>query len=141
MSESRPSQRCILCQTVSILALVLTAGCRSVPPLHPATAEESKAPLEKGPIHVASTSSRMIHYVRPIYPKAAKKAHIEGTVRFEVLISKTGELREIHLVSGDSILVPAALEAVKQWRYAPTLLNGEPVEVKTTVDINFTLNQ
>jgi TonB family protein len=83
----------------------------------------------------------MIHSVRPVYPKEAKKAHIEGTVRFYVVISKTGELSEIHLMSGNPVLVPAAMEAVRQWRYAPTLLNGEPVEIKITATINFTLNQ
>jgi hypothetical protein len=72
----------------------------------------------------------MIHQVRPVYPKEATKAHIEGTVRFDV-ISKTSELSEIHLVSGNPTLVADALDAVKQWRYAGNRLNGEPVEVKT----------
>ena len=92
-------------------------------------------------VGTGSPENFLIHQVRPVYPKAAKKAHIEGTVRFDVVISKTGELSEIHLVSGNSLLVPAAMKAVKQWRYAPTLLNGEPVEIKTTIDINFNLNQ
>lgn len=83
----------------------------------------------------------LIHQVRPVYPKEARRKHIQGTVRFNVVISKTGEVGQIHLISGNPILVPAAMEAVKQWQYAPTLLNRDPVEVKTTIDINFTLNQ
>lgn len=65
----------------------------------------------------------------------------QGHGEFDVLISKTGEVGQIHLVSGNPLLVPAAMEAVKQSRYAPTRLNGEPVEVKTTVAIPFTLEQ
>ena len=58
-----------------------------------------------------------------------------------VLISKNGDVSELHLISGNPALVPAAIEAVKQWKYAPTLLNGKPVEIKTQVDVSFTLSQ
>lgn len=97
----------------------------------------------RGRILVGSTlpENFLIHQVRPIYPKEAKRKRIQGTVRFDVEISKTGVVSEIHLKSGNPILVPAARDAVKQWLYAPTILNGEPVEVKTTIDINFNLDQ
>jgi protein TonB len=141
--ESRPAEQCLLRQIVCILALVLTAGCSSAPSPQPPTTTIPNIEAAKAPIKVGSPLPKnfLIHQVRPVYPKAAKKDHVEGTVRFDVVISKTGEVNEIHLVSGNPMLVPAALDAVKQWRYAPTLLNGEPVEIKTTVDINFTLNQ
>jgi hypothetical protein len=62
-------------------------------------------------------------------------------VRLHVLITKTGELRQIEVVEGDPRLVPYALDAVKQWQYGPCLINSVPIEVNTEVDIHFTLNQ
>ena len=74
--------------------------------------------------------------VRAVYPKDAKKK------RIQVLITKTGEPQIIEVLKGgDPQLIAAALEAVKQWRYSPCLLNSEPVEIRTQIDINFTLNQ
>jgi protein TonB len=106
------------------------------------TAAESKEAPEKGRILVSILpKDPLIHQVRPVYPKEAKSKRIQGTVKFDVVISKTGVVSELHVVSGNPILVSAAMDAVKQWRYAPTLLNGEAVDVKTTIDINFTLNQ
>jgi protein TonB len=140
--ESHRAQQCLIRRIVTISALVLTAGCSPIPsPQNPITTIPNIEPA-KAPIKVASTlPNPLIHQVRPVYPKEARKEHIEGTVRLDVVISKTGELSEILLVSGNSMLVPAAMDAVKQRRYAPTLLNGEPVEIKTTIDINFNLNQ
>jgi TonB family protein len=133
-------------QEACTLALVLAVGCGTAPSPYPTAVVESKTASGKGRIQVGSTlptagNGAITHSVRPVYPKAAKSAHIEGTVRFHVVISKTGEVSEIHLVSGNPMLVSAALEAVKQWRYDPCYLNGEPVEVKTTIDVPFTLSQ
>jgi protein TonB len=66
-------------------------------------------------------------------------ARIQGTVRLEAIISKDGTIQDLHTVSGHPLLIKAAIEAVSRWRYQPTLLNGEPVEVVTEVDVNFTL--
>lgn len=77
--------------------------------------------------------------VNPKYPEDAKRAHIEGAVVLRVTINKAGEPSELTQVSGPTELGPAAIEAVRQWRYQPYKLNGEPVEVETTVQINFTL--
>jgi protein TonB len=71
----------------------------------------------------------------------AKQARIQGVVRFTAIIGRDGTIQNLTLVSGHPLLVSAAQEAVKQWRYKPTLLNGEPVEVVTQIDVNFTLNQ
>jgi protein TonB len=76
-----------------------------------------------------------------VYPKAAKEARIQGVVRLRIVITNIGEVKEIHVLSGHPALVSAAVDAVKQWQYSPTYFNGEPVEIKTTVDISFTLNQ
>jgi protein TonB len=83
----------------------------------------------------------MIHYVRPSYPAEAKKAQIQGVVRLRVFITEAGDLADIQTISGDPALVPAAIRAVKEWRYAPCRLNGEAVEVKTEIDVPFNLNQ
>ena len=75
-----------------------------------------------------------------MFPPLAKQARVRGTVKFSAIIAKDGTVSELHLLSGHPLLVTAAQDAVKQWQYKPTLLNGEPVEVQTTIDVNFTLN-
>jgi len=77
--------------------------------------------------------------VNPVYPDAARKEHIEGTVVLNATINKHGDIENLQIVSGHPMLAPAAIEAVKQWKYKPYLLNGEPVEVITQVQVNFTL--
>jgi TonB family protein len=77
-----------------------------------------------------------------VYPKEAKTAHIEGVVKVQFIITKTGEVAELQVLSGDPVLVPAAIEAVKKWRFAPCRVDGsEPVEIKTESLVSFTLNQ
>lgn len=85
--------------------------------------------------------NKLTTQVRPVYPKEAKKKRIQGTVHLRVLITKTGELRNIEVLKGDPQLIPAALKAVKQWRYTPCLIDSEPVEIITVIDIDFNLNQ
>ena len=86
-------------------------------------------------------AANILRQVKPPYPPLAKQARIQGTVRFNAVIGKDGTIQNLTLVSGHPMLVQSAQEAVKQWVYKPTLLNGEPVEVITTIDVNFTLNQ
>jgi TonB family protein len=78
--------------------------------------------------------------VDPVYPPLARQARIQGTVILQAIISKTGDVENISLISGHPMLAPAAVEAVKQWKYKPYLLNGEPVEVETQVQVNFVLS-
>ena len=84
-------------------------------------------------------SARLIFQPKPEYPPLAKMARIQGTVRLEAIISKDGTIQDLKVISGHPLLVKAALEAVQRWRYQPTLLNGDPVEVVTEIDVNFTL--
>ena len=79
--------------------------------------------------------------VQPNYPADAGGAHIQGRVLLSVLIGKDGSVENVRLVSGHPLLAPAAIDAVKQWKYRPYLLNGSPVEVDTQATINFTLPQ
>ena len=84
-------------------------------------------------------SGLLVRKVQPAYPPLARQARIQGTVVLQAQISKTGDIENLQLVSGHPMLAPAAIEAVKQWKYKPYLLNGEPVEVETTVQVNFSL--
>lgn len=82
----------------------------------------------------------MIYRVQPVYPPLAKTTHVEGTVEFTAIISKQGTIENLQLLRGHPLLVNAARQAVLQWRYRPTLLNGEPVEVITDIVVKFTLS-
>jgi len=81
----------------------------------------------------------LIAQTDPLYPPLAMQARIQGVVRFNVVIGKDGRVSNVQLVSGHPLLVAAAQDAVRQWVYKPTLLNGSPVEVATQADVNFTL--
>jgi protein TonB len=81
----------------------------------------------------------LIHRVQPMYPPLARQARIQGTVILQAEISKDGSIENLRLISGHPMLAPAAIEAVKQWRYKPYFLNGEPVAVETQITVNFTL--
>jgi protein TonB len=85
------------------------------------------------------SSGLLIRKVSPTYPPLARQARIQGTVVLQAQISKDGSIQNLQLISGHPMLAPAAIEAVKQWKYKPYLLNGEPVEVETQVQVNFTL--
>ena len=81
----------------------------------------------------------LIQKVRPTYPAPAIAARVQGPVGLNALISRGGTIENLRLVSGHPLLAQAAIEAVRQWRYRPYLLNGEPVEVETQITVNFTL--
>ena len=82
----------------------------------------------------------LIKKVTPNYPPLARQARIQGKVILQAEISKEGTIQNLQLISGHAMLAPAAIEAVKQWRYKPYLLNGEPVAVETQVEVNFSLS-
>ena len=83
----------------------------------------------------------LVSKVQPIYPPTARQARIQGTVVMKAVINQAGDVESVELVSGHPLLVPAALDAVKQWKYRPYLLNGKPVSVETQVVVNFTLSE
>jgi protein TonB len=86
-------------------------------------------------------AARPIFAPKPVYPPLAIIARIQGTVRLEAIINKDGTIQDLKVLSGHPLLVKAAIEAVARWRYQPTLLNGDPVEVLTEIDVNFCLPQ
>jgi protein TonB len=85
------------------------------------------------------TEGLLIHKVQPTYPPLARSARIQGTVVLQAVIGKDGTIQNLRAVSGHPMLTPAAIDAVRQWRYKPYFLNGEPVEVDTQITVNFTL--
>jgi len=89
----------------------------------------------------AVQNAKLVNRVQPLYPPLARQTRISGTVRLHAIISKEGTVQQLQVESGHPLLVQAALDAVKQWRYQPTLLNGEPVEVDTEIDVIFSLAQ
>lgn len=85
-------------------------------------------------------AGRLRKRVAPEYPQKARDNRIQGTVVLKARISTEGDVAELWVVSGDPALAAAAIEAVKQWKYKPFSLNGQPVEIETTIQVNFTLS-
>ena len=113
---------------------VIGSVLNSAPTVAPKIATPQRVRVSSG-----VQSGLLIRKVNPSYPALARQARIQGTVVLQAQISKDGNIENLQLVSGHPMLAPAAIEAVKQWKYKPYLLNGEPVEVETQVQVNFTL--
>ncbi len=114
----------------------------AVPPA-PKTPEPKPAPPPKAIRHIVVggnvQSAKIVRQVLPVYPALARQARIQGTVKLIGVIATNGTVQQLRVISGHPMLVQAALDAVRQWFYKPTLLNGEPVEVEAPIDVNFTL--
>ena len=102
----------------------------------PALAPATRAPLRVGG---KVQAAKIVHQVTPVYPPLARQARISGIVRLEAVISRSGMIESLQVMSGHPLLTQAALDAVRQWVYQPTLLNGQPVEVVTQIEVNFKL--
>jgi protein TonB len=112
----------------------IIGGVGGGPP--PPPPPKSNKPLRVGGNVIAAN---LLRQVQPVYPPIAKTAHISGTVVLHAIISKDGTIEQLEYISGPPLLMKNAMDAVRQWRYRPTMLNGEPVEVDTTVSVVFTL--
>jgi protein TonB len=108
-----------------------------------ASAAPTAVPKQATPqrIRVSSgvTEGMRTHEVKPLYPPLAKQARVQGTVVLSAIISKEGNIEQLKVMSGHPMLIQNALDAVRQWKYKPYVLNGEPVEVDTTISVVFTL--
>ncbi|MGB7846019.1 MAG: TonB family protein [Candidatus Acidiferrum sp.] len=100
-----------------------------------------KAAVTRTRVGGAVQAAKLVNRVQPMYPPLARQTRISGTVKLHAIIGKSGAVEQLQVVSGHPLLVQSALDAVKQWRYQPTLLNGEPVEVDTEIDVIFSLAQ
>lgn len=99
-----------------------------------------KVAVQRVRVSQGVTQGMVIHRVNPTYPPLARTARVQGAVVLAAIIGKDGTIQNLHVVSGHPLLTQSALEAVKQWRYKPYILNGEPVEVDTQITVNFTLS-
>jgi TonB family protein len=113
------------------------------PPPPPARMEMAGQPPVPGVVNVGGRvqAAKLMSQVLPIYPDLARQARIQGIVELQVVIAPTGHVQSANVISGHPLLRQAAMDSVIQWVYQPTLLNGQPVSVATTVDVNFTLEQ
>jgi protein TonB len=83
----------------------------------------------------------LIHRVDPVYPALARQIHLEGTVQLYAIIGRDGTIQSLEVLSGHPLLIQSARDAVRQWRYRPTLLNGEAVEVETSITVIYTMHR
>ncbi len=122
-------------------AIISQLVIQPIPQPKPRVADPPSAPPQ--PIRVVSDvqSAKLLKKVIPIYPSLARQARISGTVRLIGVIAKDGTIQQLQVTSGHPLLIQSALDAVRQWVYRPTLLNGQAVEVIAPIDVNFTLSQ
>jgi len=109
----------------------------------PIEIKKPELPRHVGPKQMSEgvMEAALIRKVQPEYPALARIAHVSGTVRLRAIIGIDGRIRELEVLSGSSFLQGAAVAAVREWRYRPTLLNGQAVEVETLITVNFVLDQ
>jgi protein TonB len=107
----------------------------------PPAPSEPRAAKEPGRVRISDgvQAASLLNRVLPQYPEIARLTHVSGTVKLRAIIARDGTVQELEYVSGPALLIKPAMDAVQQWRYRPTLLNGMPVEVETTIDVVFSL--
>jgi TonB family protein len=116
----------------------------ALPGAPPAPPEPKPAPATPPPpvkVGGAVSEARLLARREPVYPPLARQARVSGTVRVQARITKDGQVTEVTVISGHPLLRQAALDAVKQWTYSPSMLNGQPVEAHTIVDVTFNMNR
>lgn len=121
----------------ALIALLFLAGLLALAVAPSAIAQD--APIHLVRISGGVAAANLLNTVDPVYPPIAKAAHVEGTVVLHAIIGEDGTVRKLAVISGPNMLQSAAVDAVRHWTYKPYLLNGEPVEVETTITVNFHL--
>ncbi|MGA2326758.1 MAG: energy transducer TonB [Bryobacteraceae bacterium] len=120
-------------------------GLAEPPPPPPPPPRREQKPVEKPPDPVRIGGqvmmAKLVRQVTPVYPPLARQARVTGTVQLQAVIGRDGRIQDLQVVGGHPLLIAAAVEAVRQWVYQPTTLNGTPVEVLTTIDVIFTLSR
>jgi protein TonB len=127
-----------------VLGSIMSAGNVAPPPPPPPPPAKKDAPPPPKRVTIGGNviSASLVYGPKPAYPPLAKQARISGVVHLHAFISKEGIIQSLSVIPpAHPLLAPAAMEAVRQWRYKPTMLNGEPVEVETTIDVSFMLAQ
>jgi protein TonB len=122
-------------QLVGVIGGIISSS--SSPAAVPTLPKPVVPTVQRVRVSAGVTNGRLIYRVEPTYPPVAQQAHIQGAVVLAALIDRGGNVQSLQVVSGHPLLVRAAIDAVKQWRYQPLLVNGQPIEVETTVTVNF----
>jgi protein TonB len=135
----REAPACLNCvpgigDTSSTIPGILNSGGGATPVI-PAPPK----PIAKPPIVSHMMEGNLMYKVQPNYPALARSARVQGSVVLRAVISRSGTIENLQVLSGHPLLIGAAIEAVRQWRYRPYILNSEPVEVETQVTVNFLL--
>jgi len=112
----------------------------SPPPSTPAASPKPAAPTAPTQVSAGVQAGKLLFGPKPPYPSLAKASRTQGTVKLQAIIAADGAVRDVRLLAGSPLLARAAVDAVRQWRYQPTLLNGVAVEVLTEIDVIFNLN-
>ena len=136
-NEATGGRRFSLAAGCVLLAL---ATCASALALRMDVKAPDQNPAPKS-IHVKQDALKIVSKVQPVYPKSAKEKRIQGTVELGAVIGKDGAMENLKVLSGPSELQQPSLDAVRQWRYEPYLLNGDPIEVQTTIKVIYTLKK
>lgn len=124
-----------------LLADITARAMTALPaPVQAAKEEAPPPPPQRLRVGGVVQQGKILHQVMPVYPPLARAARVQGMVRLEGILGKDGRVRELRVISGHPLLIQAALDAVRQWIYRPTHLNGDPVEVIAPIDVTFTLN-
>ena len=124
-----------------VLGGIIGAVPSAAPPPPPPPPVAKAAPPQRIKVGGQVQNAMILRKTPPIYPQLAKSARVQGVVHLAAVIAKDGTIQELHSLGGPALLIQAAMDAVKTWVYKPTMLNGDPVQVETTIDVNFTLNQ
>ncbi len=119
----------------------LPVGQAVLPALEPAAIKPDVKPIVEAPVRVGGDvqSAKVVKRVLPVYPQTALQVRVSGTVHLLGIIAKDGTVQRLQVLSGHPLLRQAAVDAVSQWVYRPTILNGQPVEVEAPIDVIFTL--
>jgi protein TonB len=128
---------------ITVPASPLPSGFTIEPVPPPIPVVNALPPSPSAPVRVGGgvQSAKLIFGPRPAYPPLARAARVQGTVRIQALVARDGSIGNLQVLSGPPLLIAVAIEAVEQWRYQPTLLNGQPVEVVTEIAVTFALSQ
>jgi TonB family protein len=134
-------QLLLFCGTLSLLCPA--AKLHAQEPSHKSASQQTPAQQKQAPKRVrisqGVSDGLIVNKVQPEYPSEARNKGVEGSVLMQVLISDTGNVTNLRVISGDGMLVPSAMAAVQQWKYRPYVLNGQPAEVETQVTIKYEL--
>jgi TonB family protein len=123
------------------MRLVLTLALALVQLLRCPAFAQAQSPVHAKPIPTVSDAKRPIRIVKPVYPDEARKAGIEGSVVLDIVVDEHGSVSSVESAKGPKELVPAAVAAVKQWRWEPFLLNGKPQAIRTKATVQFVLHK